>query len=218
MSDFKDVMLKDFEFIYPKFDQIYRYDHTFKKDDGNTGKSVPAKADEQDANWSTKFIMSKEEGTKFWNLCEAHHKERAPKKKFKTVHGFKQLEDDRLEFGAKRKAKTAKGKHEAPPLVISGDRTPLENLAISSGSRGNLKVTIFPSLNPSSGEHGITVRLIAIQVTDAVYGGGGDDMAGFDSIAPAPTPDEDDPFGLPPSNEAAKPAPSNNDLDDDIPF
>jgi len=213
MSDFKDVMIKDVEFNYPKFDQIYRYDHTFKKDDdGGTGKSVPAKADEQDANWSTKFIMSKEEGTKFWDVCAAHHKERAPKEKFKTVHGFKQLEDDRLEFGAKRKAKTAKGKHEMPPMVIDGERKPLENLAISSGSKGNLKVTIFPSYNPSSKEHGISVRLIAIQVTDAVYGGGGDDMAGFDSIAPAPKLDEDDPFGLP------KQAPAKNDFDDEIPF
>ena len=74
----------------------------------------------------------------------------------------------------------------------------------------------MPALNPSTKEHGVSLILSAIQVTDAVYSGG-DDMAGFDSIAPAPSED-DDPFGLPPSTEAAKPAPSNNDLDDDIPF
>jgi len=217
MSDFKDVMIKDVEFIYPRVDQLYKYDPHAKKDDGTSGKSVPATADEQGAAWSTSFIMSKEEGTKFWDICAAHHKERAPKEKFKTVHGYRQLEDDRLQFSCKSKGKTAKGVIKSAPLVIDGQRKPLENLSFYGGSKGNLKVTIMPSLNPSTKEHGVSLILSAIQVTDAVYSGG-DDMAGFDSIAPAPKLDEDDPFGLPPSPQAAKQAPASNDLDDDIPF
>ena len=190
MSDFKDVMIKDVEFIYPRVDQLYKYDPHAKKDDGTSGKSVPATADEQGAAWSTGFIMSKEEGTKFWD---------------------RQLDDDRLQFSCKSKGKTAKGVIKSPPLVIDGERKPLENLGFYSGSKGNLKVTIMPSLNPSTKEHGVSLILSAIQVTDAVYSGG-DDMAGFDSIAPAPKVDEDDPFGLP------KQAPAKNDFDDEIPF
>lgn len=216
MSDFKDVMLKDVEFIYPRVDQLYKYDPHAKKDDGTSGKSVPATADEQGAAWSTGFILSKEESIKFWDACAAHHKARAPKDKFKTVHGSRELDDGRMQFNCKSKGKTAKGVIKSAPLVIDGQRKPLENLSFYGGSKGNLKVTIMPALNPSTKEHGVSLILSAIQVTDAIYSGG-DDMAGFDSIAPAPSED-DDPFGLPPSTEAAKQAPSNNDLDDDIPF
>ena len=112
---------------------------------------------------------------------------------------------------ARSGGKTAKGVIKSPPLVIDGERKPLENLGFYSGSKGNLKVTIMPSLNPSTKESGVSLILSAIQVTDAVYSGG-DDMAGFDSIAPAPKVDEDDPFGLP------KQAPAKNDFDDEIPF
>ena len=83
---------------------------------------------------------------------------------------------------------------------------------------------MLPTLNPSKGEWGISLFIAVVQVTEAIYGGGGDDLDGFTRTAPANNPmavsdEPDNPYGLPDLPEQSTPsAPPSPDLDDEIPF
>lgn len=219
MSDFKLITIKNVEFIYPKVDQIYRYDPHAKRENGQLGMSVTATADEQKAGWSCGFIMDKASATQFWNECKAHFLSRNKTNKFAAVHSYRQLEDDRIKFEAKRNAKTNKGKNAKPPEVIDGSQIPLADRAFYSGSTGNIVVTIMPTSDPSKkgqpDEWGITLRLNVVQVKNAIYGGG-EDLAGLDNDEPEAT---EDAFGLPIAKpETPQMSVDLSDIDDEIPF
>jgi hypothetical protein len=219
MSDFKEITIKNVEFTYPKVDQIYRYDPHAKREDGQLGRSVTATADEHNAGWNCGFIMDKASATQFWNECKAHFISLNKTNKFGAVHSYRQLEDDRIQFSAKRNAKTSKGAYAKPPAVVDGSQLPLADRAFYSGSTGNIKVTIMPTSNPSKkgqpDEWGITLLLGVVQVKNAIYGGG-DDLEGLDNDEPEAT---EDAFGLPIAKpETPQMSDDLSDIDDEIPF
>ena len=106
MSDFKEHLLTGVEYSNPRLNQIYRYDPQFKREDGGMGKSIPATADEHNAGWAVGIVMDKAEATEFWNVAKAHFKERMPKEKFAAIHSYRDLDDGRIRFTAKRNAKS----------------------------------------------------------------------------------------------------------------
>jgi len=226
MSDFKEHLLTGIELSNPRLNQIYRYDPHFKREDGGMGKSIPANADEHKAGWAVGIVMDKAEATEFWNVAKAHFKDRMPKEKFAAIHSYRDLDDGRIRFTAKRNAKSNKGAYAKEPTMIDHNMEPLTDRAIWGGSKGNIKVTMLPTENPSKKEWGISLFIAVVQVTEAIYGGGGDDLDGFTRTAPANNPmavsdEPDNPYGLPDLPEQSAPSKEPaiaDDLDDEIPF
>lgn len=223
MSDFKDMMVRDVTFKYPRLDSAYLYnahEHNSEKCLITTPGSF----------WSCGFTVSKEEATRIWNEAKDHYNNRKKLDKsgkmgdFKTVHSYKQNEDGTITFGTKKKCMSSKGTPNKEVRVIDGQKKDLEDRAFWSGSTGNIAFSMLPTFNPSKNEWGISFLLNAVQVVDAVYQEIED---GFDIIgerspaqditfdAPKPEAPADDPFGLPPTGSSA---PAKEDLEDEIPF
>ena len=224
MSDFMQHLLNNVTFMRPRMNQPYRWDSMFKNDDGNMGKYVACSADDDKAGWAVGIVMDKADATEFWNVAKAHFKDRMPKEKFAAIHSYRDLDDGRIRFTAKRNAKSKKGAYATEPKMIDHNMEPLTDRAIWGGSKGNIKVTMLPTMNPSKKEWGISLFIAVVQVTEAIYGGGGDDLDGFTRTAPANNPmavsdEPDNPYGLPDLPEQPTPsAPPSPDLDDEIPF
>lgn len=188
MSDFKQMRMRQVEFIYPRFDQLYRYDPTFKRDDGNRGKSVPATADELNANWSVGLNLDETRGKALYKKCEEHFKACQPDQKFGGVWGYKEVQTDdglRLHFTIKRKAKNAKGQlNDAPSIDADAMGNSLENLSIRSGSKGDAYFAIHPAFNPSAnggkGAEGISLYFSSLVVWEPQYGS--DDFEDVDGV------------------------------------
>jgi len=225
VSDFKTYTSENVEFVQPKLNQLYRWDDMFKHEDGNLGKYVPANADEPNAIWSTSFIMEKPAAIELWNAAKAHFTDRNQKEKFSAIHSYRQLEDGRIQFSAKKKAKTRKGEINKPPAMADHNCEDLADRAIWSGSKGNITFLMMPTRNPSNKEWGISLLLDELQVVDPIYGGTAKFGSFSKTAAPVPiqatdeTPPNDDPFGLPNQSTPSAPAPTPDyDLDDEIPF
>jgi len=212
MSDFKRMMVRNVELNYPRLDQTYRYSR-------DAGKSVPVEIDAEKALWETSFILDKERGVKLWKDAQAHYEDckkngmkfgNKPMGKFDTVHGYKELDDGRIQFKAKKFAKNKQGKIADIPRLIDGQKRPLENRAIWSGSIGSVRFSMLPTSDNINQRLGVTFYLDAVQVLDAKYGGDGlDDFEMVEDQAAT------DIAGLPKVDYDTS---TDNEFDDEIPF
>ena len=199
-QDFKKVVVKDVEFLWPRLDQTYRYNSQEKK-------TEPCAATVQGAGYSLAWKMPLKEGKKLKDELRAHYEEcRKSKPKlpeFSDVFGAKRLMDadgnptDFVQFTAKKRAVSNAGDVNKPPRVVGPDLKDLEDKAIWTGSTGHIRCLAFPTTDPD-GNGGVSLLLDAVQVTEAVYGG--DSLE--DDFGPAV--EKDDPFDEEPDTAAVK--------------
>jgi hypothetical protein len=210
-DDFKTIMVRNVELLWPRLNTTYRYNTAEKR-------SEPCKPTANGATYSVSWKMDKEQAKALYAECKAHFEARKGNG-FTTVFGMKKDEDGSVIFRAKRNGTKGDGTENTPPRVIDGKKAPLEDPAIWTGSRGTIRCTAVPTNNPD-GEGGITLLFDTVQVTHAVYGGGGlDDFDEVDTTYAGGSAGSDlDDFDAP-APAAAKPAPAPaDDLGDDIPF
>jgi len=231
MSEFKDVLIRNVIFQWPRLDSGYVFNSTENKSEKVT-TSTPG------AEWSISFIVSHEEGQDLWKQAIAHFNEckkiNSKLGKFGTIHAMKKLDDGTVQFTTRKSCITKKGTQSQPVKVIDAAKQPLADLSIWSGSTGNLKVSMLPTFNPKQEQWGIKLLLSAVQVIEAKYADQSDDFDAVDNGG-----DEVDPFGIPEDKQPDKqPAPTtpsfdleiegqeqaaksdavNPDMDDEIPF
>lgn len=213
MSDFKDMIVKDVVFQHPKLNSPYIFDPVERK-------SFQCSEDTPKAFWSCGFKLPKKEATELWNAAKDHYNECKSRNsklgKFKTIHSYKENEDDTISFSAKKNCKTAKGKPNNPIRVVDGDKKPLEDLGFWTGSTGSIKFSMLPTLNPSKNEWGITFLLEAVQVANAEYSSMSDDFDKVESKGDTTKPDETPESVIFGEQEATVSA--SQDFDDEIPF
>ena len=203
-SDFKSVMVRNVEFKYPRLSATYRYNTSEQKSE----ECAPTA---QGAAYSIGWEMSNDEASKLHNELKAHYETCQTKSPFSKVFGMKKLDSGNYEFRAKRNGVNSQGQLNEKPRVIDGMKQPLADVAFWGGSKGTLKVTAYPATDPD-GNGGISLLIDTVQITHAVYGGGG--LDDFDEVATTMEGGIDaslDDFG-----PAAAPAPA--ELEDEIPF
>lgn len=183
--DFKKVVIKNVEFNWPRLDQPYRYDPHNER-----SEACPAEA--QGAGYSIAWVMQTADAKKLHGELKAHYadcKSRNSKlPDFHSVFGMKKLEDNLVQFTAKKRAMSNDGKTNKPPRVVGPDLQDLDDKAIWSGSTGNLRVLAFAATNPQDKSGGISLLLDSVQVMEAQYGS--DNLE--EDFGPPQTPD--DPF------------------------
>lgn len=222
MSEFKDVLIRNVIFQWPRLDSGYVFNSTENKSEKVT-TSTPG------AEWSISFIVSHEEAQDLWKQAIAHFndckKTNSKLGKFGTIHTMKKQDDGTVLFTAKKKCITSKGTPSQAVKVIDGLKQPLADLSIWSGSTGNLKVSMLPTFNPKQEQWGIKLLLSAVQVIDAKYADGADDFDAVDTGV-----EEVDDFGIAVDKKAdqqadfdleiqgQEQASQSNDLEDEIPF
>lgn len=219
--DFKKIVIRNALLAWPKLDQPYRYNSQEKR-------SEPCSASAQGAAYSVGLQLSVEDAKAVHADLVAHYKDCQSRNsrlaQFSKVFGMKKGDDGIVTFTAKKRAMSAKGEINQPPLLVDGNKQALEDRKLYSGSVGHAVVIAYPVTDPD-GNGGISLLLDKMQVTKAVYGQDDNDFVieGFEvenKTAPSkPAADpfgDDDPFGLPPVKE--KPKASTFDLDDEIPF
>lgn len=211
---FKKIVLKDVELQYPRLDATYRFN-------SQEQRSEQCSPSAQGAAWSVSWTLSHEDAKALHTDLVAHYNECKSRDTtlpaFSKVFGMKKLDSGIVSFRAKKNGTNRKGEQNVGPTVIGGDKQPLADRAIWSGSKGTLRFIAFPSKSPQ-GEGGISLLLDAVQVLEPVYGDAGG-MDDFELIGSAPAAPADDPFGLPPIQETPKPAPAAAfDMEDEIPF
>jgi len=133
---------------------------------------------------------------------------------------MKKLESGNYEFRAKKNGVNSQGALNERPRVIDGAKLPLEDLSFRSGSKGSIRVTAYPTANPQTDppQHGISLLIDTVQVTHAIYGGGGLDE--FEEVATTMQGGIDealDEFG-PATAPATQAEPQPTLEDDEIPF
>ena len=213
-TDFKDFMIRNVEFKYPRLNAAYRYNSAEKR-------SEEAAPTASGAAYSINWEMGKDEAVKLHSDLKAHYETCETKGPFKRVFGMKKLENGNYEFKAKINGVNTQGNVNEKPKVIDGMKKPLADVKFWTGSKGNIRVTAHPSHNPKTSppEYGISLLIETVQVTHAVYGGGG----GLDDFDEVPTTmsggiDEAlDDFG-PATAPAPQAAPAPAELEDEIPF
>jgi len=207
-TDFKPVMVRNVVFSYPRLAATYKYNTAEKRSEECNPRA-------QGAAYSIGWEMSKADARKLHDELKAHYESCVTKVPFSKVFGMKALENGNVSFSAKRNGVNGKGDENPKPTVIDGMKRPLEDLNIWGGSEGNIKVTAYPVTDPD-GIGGISLLIDVVQVTKAVYGGGG--LDDFDEVAP--TGGEHSEFDAKPASDpfADIPKSAANDLDDDIPF
>lgn len=208
--DFKKIVVKDVEFVFPRLNQAYRYN---ERDE----QSEPCADTAPNAARSVAWKMDEDAGKALWTELKKHYEECKTRNKklpaFKSVFSMKKIENEdgtkNVQFSAKKNAMTRSGEPARPVIVVGPDLKDLEDKAIWSGSRGHIRAQAVPATNPQSGEGGITLLLDAVQVTDPVYGG---NNLADDFGAPEPSFGDD----APKSNPADDVQPA--ELEDDITF
>ena len=171
-TDFKSVMIRNVEFKYPRLNATYRFNTSQKKSE----ECAPTASG---ASYSIGWEMSKDEANKLHTELKAHYETCQTKSPFSKVFGMKKLENGNYEFRAKRNGVNGQGALNEKPQVIDGSKQPLADVAFWGGSKGNLRVTAYPVTDPD-GNGGISLLIDAVQVTHAVYGGGG--LDDFDEV------------------------------------
>jgi len=214
-TDFKSVMVRNVEFKYPRLNATYRYNSSEKR-------SEEAAPTASGAAYSINWEMTKDEASKLHAELKAHFETCQTKGPFQKVFGMKALENGNYEFKAKRNGVNSQGKLNEKPKVIDGQKLPLADVGIWTGSKGNLKVTAYPSQNPQTNppENGISLLIDTVQVTHAVYGGGGlDDFEEVPTTIASGVEEALDDFGIvtSPTEAFAADVPAKLE-DDEIPF
>jgi len=205
-------MIRNVEFKYPRLNATYRFNTSQKKSE----ECAPTASG---ASYSIGWEMSKDEANKLHTELKAHYETCQTKSPFSKVFGMKKLENGNYEFRAKRNGVNGQGALNEKPQVIDGSKQPLADVAFWGGSKGNLRVTAYPVTDPD-GNGGISLLIDAVQVTHAVYGGGG--LDDFDTVPTTMAGGVDaslDDFG-PAAAPTASPAQEMADAlgDDEIPF
>ena len=213
--------LQNVEFIYPHLDKPSRFDPTAEKDNGEHGKSVDCEPTAPSAAWSTEFEIDKERGVHLYKeaeqLLEAYKRDNKGVKKTEELRGYKEFPDrpDVLRFRAKSVCADSKtGEIRKPPTVVGADLKPLADKNIYSGSKGAISFGASVTLNGTTGCHGVTFWLNAVQVTEPIYSA--NDLDGFIASEPEKTYDNLGDFLE--GTEGKDQKQDANDLDDEIPF
>lgn len=208
-TDFKPFMIRNVVFSYPRLAATYKYNTAEKRSEECNPRA-------QGAAYSLGWEMSKDDARKLHAELKTHYESCVTKAPFAKVFGMKELENGNVMFSAKRNGVNGQGEENPKPTVIDGMKQPMTDLNFWGGSEGSLKVTAYPVTDPN-GLGGISLLLDIVQVTKAVYGGGG--LDDFDEVAPTggshaefDTPPASNPFSDIPKTAA-------NDLSmDEIPF
>jgi len=205
--DFMKLVLKGVTYQWPRLDQPYRFDQ-------NREETVACEPGAPNAAYSIAWQMPIDEGKKLHKLLREHYEEcrsrNAKLPEFSSVFGMKsvELEDGSkvAQLTAKKRAMSNQGKANKPPVVVDGRLQPLEDKAIWTGSKGDVRILAFPATNPQDGSGGISLLLDAVVVREAVYGGAGleEDFEIEDAIDSLPSSDEA-------FEQASKPAPRQDD-------
>ena len=209
-TDFKPVMIRNVEFKYPRLNNCYRYNTAEKRSE----ECAPTASN---AAYSIAWEMTAEEAKTLHAELKAHYETCQTKAPFSKVFGMKKLESGNYEFRAKRNGTNSQGALNEKPRVIDGMKQPLADLAFWGGSKGSIKVTAYPVTDPD-GNGGVSLLIDTVQVTHAVYGGGG--LDDFDEVATTMEGGIDaslDDFG-PATAPAPQAAPAAAELEDEIPF
>ena len=209
-TDFKPVMIRNVEFKYPRLNATYRYNTAEKKSE----ECAPTASN---AAYSIAWEMTAEEAKTLHAELKAHYETCQTKAPFSKVFGMKKLESGNYEFRAKRNGTNSQGQQNEKPRVIDGMKQPLADTAFWGGSKGSIKVTAYPVTDPD-GNGGVSLLIDTVQVTHAVYGGGG--LDDFDEVATTMEGGIDaslDDFG-PATAPAPQAAPAPAELEDEIPF
>jgi hypothetical protein len=209
-TDFKPVMIRNVEFKYPRLNGTYRYNTSEKKSE----ECAPTASN---AAYSIAWEMTAEEAKTLHAELKAHYETCQTKAPFSKVFGMKKLDGGNYEFRAKRNGTNSQGQQNEKPRVIDGMKQPLADTAFWGGSKGSIKVTAYPVTDPE-GIGGVSLLIDTVQVTHAVYGGGG--LDDFDEVATTMSGGVDaslDDFG-PATAPAPQAAPSPAELEDEIPF
>ena len=209
-TDFRPVMIRGVEFKYPRLNATYRYNTAEKKSE----ECAPTASN---AAYSIAWEMTAEEAKTLHAELKAHYETCQTKAPFSKIFGMKKLDSGNYEFRAKRNGTNSQGQQNEKPRVIDGMKQPLADLAFWGGSKGSIKVTAYPVTDPD-GNGGISLLIDTVQVTHAVYGGGG--LDDFDEVATTMEGGIDaslDDFG-PATAPAPQAAPAPAELEDEIPF
>ena len=207
-TDFKPVMIRNVEFKYPRLNGTYRYNTSEKKSE----ECAPTASN---AAYSIAWEMAADEAKTLHADLKAHYETCQTKAAFSKVFGMKKLDSGNYEFRAKRNGTNSQGALNDKPRVIDGMKQPLADLAFWGGSKGSIKVTAYPVTDPD-GIGGVSLLIDTVQVTHAVYGGGG--LDDFDEVPTTMAGGVDealDDFG-PAAAPALAAAP--DELQDEIPF
>ena len=209
-TDFKPVMIRNVEFKYPRLNATYRYNTAEKKSE----ECAPTASN---ASYSIAWEMTAAEAKTLHAELKTHYETCQTKAPFSKVFGMKKLDSGNYEFRAKRNGTNSQGALNEKPRVIDGSKQPLADLAFWGGSKGSIKVTAYPVTDPD-GNGGVSLLIDTVQVTHAVYGGGG--LDDFDEVATTMEGGVDaslDDFG-PAAAPAPQAAPAQAELEDEIPF
>ena len=163
-------MINDVTFMYPRVNSGYIFNSL-------TRKSEPCTEDTPGAYWSCNFTLPKPEAIKIWNMAKDHFNAvkasgsplaiqmNEKKAMFKTIHGYKEREDDTIMFATRKSCRTAKGKKNTIMLKDARAKD-LEDLEFWSGSTGNIIFSMKPTFNQTANEWGIRMYLDGVQVVD----------------------------------------------------
>jgi hypothetical protein len=215
-SDFRQIMVRNVVYKYPRLAETYRYNTAEKK-------SEPCQPTASNAAYSVAWEMSEADARAFYAECKTHYESCQTKAPFAKIFGMKKLDNGNVEFRAKRNGTNSQGVLNEKPKVIDGMKNPLADPNIWGGSKGNIRVTAYAALDPDN-IGGISLLIDVVQVTHAVYGG--NNLDDFDSVPTTSTGGGQDPtlddFSVGASAPAANafdsiPAGA-PDLDDSIPF
>ena len=209
-TDFKPVMIRNVEFKYPRLNGTYRYNTSEKKSE----ECAPTASN---AAYSIAWEMAADEAKTLHADLKAHYETCQTKAPFGKIFGMKKLDSGNYEFRAKRNGTNSQGALNDKPRVIDGMKQPLADLAFWGGSKGSIKVTAYPVTDPE-GVGGVSLLIDTIQITHAVYGGGG--LDDFDEVPTTMAGGVDealDDFG-PAAAPAPQEAPAQAELEDEIPF
>ena len=208
-TDFKPTMIRNVEFKYPRLSTTFRYNTAEKRSE----ECAPTASN---ASYSVGWEMPQNEAAKLYAELKTHYESCNRKESFSKVFGMKKLDSGNVEFRAKRNGTNSQGALNEKPRVIDGMKQPLADLAIWGGSKGSIKVTAYPVTDPD-GNGGISLLIDTVQVTHAVYGGGG--LDDFDEVGTTMQGGIDaalDDFG--PAAVETVVAPAAALQDDEIPF
>jgi hypothetical protein len=209
-TDFKPVMIRNVEFKYPRLNGTYRYNTSEKKSE----ECAPTASN---AAYSIAWEMTADDAKTLHAELKAHYETCQTKAPFTKVFGMKKLDSGNYEFRAKRNGTNSQGALNDKPRVIDGMKQPLADTAFWGGSKGSIKVTAYPVTDPD-GIGGVSLLIDTVQVTHAVYGGGG--LDDFDEVPTTMAGGVDealDDFG-PAAAPAPEAAPAPAELEDEIPF
>jgi len=209
-TDFKPVMIRNVEFKYPRLNGTYRYNTSEKKSE----ECAPTASN---AAYSIAWEMAADEAKTLSADLKTHYETCQTKAPFGKIFGMKKLDSGNYEFRAKRNGTNSQGALNDKPRVIDGMKQPLADLAFWGGSKGSIKVTAYPVTDPE-GVGGVSLLIDTIQITHAVYGGGGlDEFYEVPTTMAGGVDEALDDFG-PAAAVAPQEAPAQAELDDEIPF